>query len=190
MAEQPAVSDNVTPEQFFEQLLPMGFQAQRDAGGAVPQDFTMQYVLAGEGGGEWAVTIANGAMSTTKGRHDAVLTITLSTADFLDAILGRNGAAISVLLPQNRPGRPDNSARVKQMKGTVAQELSRDGMDPFKIELCFGGAATPCTILKMKLADFVAMNEGRLNGQEAFMTGRLRIEGDMAFMMQVAALSA
>jgi len=42
----------------------------------------------------------------------------------------------------------------------------------------------------MKLADFVAMQEGRLNGQEAFMTGRLRIEGDMAFMMQVAALTA
>ena len=43
---------------------------------------------------------------------------------------------------------------------------------------------------KMKLADFVAMQEGKLNGQEAFMTGRLRIEGDMAFMMQVAALTA
>jgi putative sterol carrier protein len=31
------------------------------------------------------------------------------------------------------------------------------------------------------------MQQGKLNGQEAFMTGRLRIEGDMALMMQVAA---
>jgi hypothetical protein len=37
----------------------MGFQAQRDAGGAVPTDFTMQYVLTGPGG-EWAVTIKDG----------------------------------------------------------------------------------------------------------------------------------
>ena len=190
MADEPAVSEDVTPAQFFEQLLPMGFEAQRQAGAAVPQDFTMQYVLTGPGGGEWTVTIKDGVMSTTKGRQDAVITFTLSIDDWRDAVLARNGATLALLLPQNRPGRPDNSARVKQMKGTVAQELSRDGMDPFKLEMTFGGAATPRTVLKMKLADFVAMQEGRLNGQEAFMTGRLRIEGDMAFMMQIAALTA
>jgi SCP-2 sterol transfer family protein len=190
MAEQAPVSDDVTPEQFFEELLPMGFQTQRDAGGAVPQDFTMQYVLTGPGGGEWAVTIQEGHLSTTRGTHDAVITFTLSIDDWRDAVLGRNGASLALLLPQNRPGRPDNSGRVKQMKGTVAQELARDAGDPFKIEMCFNGAAAPRTVLKMKLADAIALQEGRLNGQEAFMTGRLRIEGDMAFMMQVAALTA
>lgn len=189
MADAPP-SENVTPEQFFEHLLPMGFQAQRDAGAAVPQDFTMQYVLTGDGGGEWAVTIDGGELTTRKGRHDAAITFTLSIDDWRDAVLGRNGAALTLLLPQNRPGRPDNSARVKQMKGTVAQELSRDGMDPFTLEMCFNGGATPRTVLKMKLAEFIAMQEGRLNGQEAFMTGRLRIEGDMAFMMQIAVLTA
>jgi hypothetical protein len=186
MAEQ----DDVTPEQFFEQMLPMGFQAQREAGAAVPTDFTMQYVLTGAGGGEWAVTIEDGRLSTTKGRHDAVITFTMSVDDWRDAVMSRNGAAPAILLPQSRPGRPDNSARVKQMKGTVAQELARESGEPFRLEMCFGGAATPRTVLKMKLADFVAMQEGRLNGQEAFMTGRLRIEGDMAFMMQIAALTA
>lgn len=190
MAEQATPPADVTPEQFFEQLLPMGFQAQRDGGAAVPTDFTMQYVLTGPGGGEWTVTIKDGKMSTTKGRHDAVLTFTLSTDDWRDAVLGRNGATIALLLPQSRPGRPDNSGRVKQMKGTVAQELARESGEPFKVEMTFNGATTPRSVLKMKLADYVAMQEGRLNGQEAFMTGRLRIEGDMAFMMQIAALTA
>jgi hypothetical protein len=190
MAEQPPVSADVTPEVFFEQLLPMGFQAQREAGGNVPGDFTMQYNLTGPGGGEWAVTIKDGQMSTKKGTHDAVITLTIPIEDWRDAVLGRNGATITLLIPQNRPGRPDNSGRVKGMKGTVAQELAREGGDPFKLEMCFNGAATPRTVLKMKLADAVALQEGRLNGQEAFMTGRLRIEGDMAFMMQVAALTA
>ena len=31
MAEQPQVSEDVTPKQFFEQLLPMGFAAQSGA---------------------------------------------------------------------------------------------------------------------------------------------------------------
>jgi putative sterol carrier protein len=56
--------------------------------------------------------------------------------------------------------------------------------------MMFNNGASPRTTVKMKIADFVAMQEGKLNGQEAFMTGRLRIEGDMAFMMQVAALTA
>jgi hypothetical protein len=189
MAEQQTPPENVTPEQFFEQLLPAGFETQRESGAAVPQDFSMQYHLTGPGGGDWHVDIKDGKLSSKKGTADAVLTFTLSVDDFRDAVLSRNGAAPALLLPASRPGRPDNSGRAKGLKGTIAQELSRDG-DPFKIELTFNGAATPRTVLKMKLADFIAMQEGKLNGQEAFMTGRLRIEGDMAFMMQVAALTA
>ncbi|MCW5889549.1 MAG: SCP2 sterol-binding domain-containing protein [bacterium] len=56
--------------------------------------------------------------------------------------------------------------------------------------MMFNGADKPRAVLKVKLSDFVAMQQGKLNGQEAFMTGRLRIEGDMALMMQVAALTA
>jgi len=190
MAEQPTPPENVTPEQFFEQLLPAGFEAQKEGGAAVPQDFSMQYHVTGSGGGDWHVEIKDGKMTTKKGKADAVLTFTVSIEDFLDAIQSRNGAAPAVLLPANRPGRPDNSGRAKTLKGTIAQELSREGADPFKLEMTFNGAAMPRTVLKMKLADFVAMQEGRLNGQEAFMTGRLRVEGDMAFMMQVAALTA
>lgn len=187
MAEQPI---EMTPEQFFAQLLPAGFQAQRESGATVPQDFSMQYRITGAGGGDWHVEIRDAQMTTRKGSGDAVLTFTVSIEDFRDAMHSRNGAAPSLLLPENRRGRPDNSGRVKQLKGTIAQELAREGGEPFRLELTFNGADAPRTVVKMKLADFIAMQEGRLNGQEAFMTGRLRVEGDMAFMMQVAALTA
>lgn len=190
MAEQSATPEHVTPEQFFEHLLPTGFAAQREGGATVPQDFSMQYHVIGEGGGDWHVEIKDGAMATRKGVDAAVLTFKLAVHDFLDAIHSRNGAAPSLLLPASRPGRPDNSGRARSLKGTIAQELARESGDPFKLEMTFNGAEAPRTVLKMKLADFVAMQEGRLNGQEAFMTGRLRIEGDMAFMMQVATLTA
>jgi len=182
--------EQVTPQQFFEQLLPTGFAAQRESGAAVPQDFSMQYHVQGDGGGAWHVAIKDGAMTTRQGTEDAILTFTLSLDDFLDAIHSRNGAAPTLLLPASRPGRSDTSGRARMLKGTVAQELSRDGGDPFKLEMKFNGSDSPRTVVKMKLDDFVAMQEGKLNGQEAFMTGRLRIEGDMAFMMQVAALTA
>ncbi|HJQ85174.1 MAG TPA: SCP2 sterol-binding domain-containing protein [Candidatus Binatia bacterium] len=190
MAEQPPITDDVTPEQFFEHLMPTGFAAQREAGMPTPQDFSMQYRVSGAGGGEWLVTIAAGQMTARKGTGDANIAFALSVDDWRDAVLGRDGATIAVLVPQGRPGRPDNSARAKQLKGTMAVELARDAKDPMKVEMTFGGAATPRTVLKMKLADYVAMQEGRLNGQEAFMTGKLKVEGDMGFLMQIAALNA
>src|SRR6185436_3518597 len=98
--------------------------------------------LTGNGGGQWSALIKDGKMTTRAGGGDANLTFTLSTDDWRDAVLGRNGATIALILPQNRPGRPDNSGRAKQLKGTIAQELAREGQEPFKVELCFNGAAT------------------------------------------------
>jgi hypothetical protein len=189
MAEQP-VAEDLAPDRFFEELLPAGFAAQAEAGVPTPQDFTMRYRLTGPGGGEWLVTIKDGKMTTCRGGGEANLGFTLSVDDWRDAALGRDGASLAVILPQSRPGRPDNSGRAKQLKGTMAVELAREGKEPMLIEMTFNDAATPRTGMKAKLADYVAMQEGRLNGQEAFMTGKLRIEGDMGFLMQIAALTA
>jgi len=189
MADQPQVPDSVTPQQFFEELLPMGFAAQASAGGEVPPEFTIQFRLTGDGGGEWHAAIAAGAMQVRQESAAAHFTVTLGVDDWRDAVLARNGASIALLLPQNRPGRPDNSARAKALKGTMALELSRQQPEPFRLEMCFNNAAAPKTTLRMTLADYLGMQDGTQNGQQLFMQGRIRVEGDMAFLMQVAALN-
>ena len=190
MAEQPQVSESVSPAQFFEELLPMGFAAQAQQGeSGAPGEFILQYHLIGEGGGDWGLTISGGTMTARKGSGEANLTVTTSVDDWRDAVLARDGATLALILPQRRAGRPDNSAQVKALKGVMGLELARDGKDPFKVEMAFNNATAPKTVIKMKLADYVAMQEGKLNGQEAFMTGKLRVEGDMALLMQIAAMN-
>jgi putative sterol carrier protein len=190
MAEETAaLPSDVTPAQFFEQLLPMGFAAQA-ASGQSQSDITTKFVVTGETGGSWIARIAGGQMTTTKDDGPADITITLSEADWRDAVLQRNGATMSLLIPQRRPDRPDNTSRLKTLKGTISQELSREGADPFKVELTFGGAAQPRCTIKMKLPEFLDMQTGKLNGQEAFMTGKLKFEGDLGFLMQISALTA
>jgi hypothetical protein len=62
---------------------------------------------------------------------------------------GRNGATIAILLPQNRPAvARQQRAREAEMKGTVAQELARDGAEPFAIEMCFNQSATPARTVR------------------------------------------
>ncbi len=190
MAEQPPIPDNVSAAQFFEQMLPMGFAAQAAEAGSTPPDFTIQFHLTGEGGGDWTATVESGAMRVQQGTSDANLTVTLGVGDWRDAVLGRNGASLGLILPQSRPGRPDNSSRARALKGTMALQLSRDAGDPFQVDLCFNNAAAPRTVIKMKIGDYAGMQAGTLNGQEAFMTGKLKVEGDMGFLMQIAALNA
>lgn len=190
MADQAPVPESVTPEQFFEELLPRGFAAQVQAGEPAAQDFTMQYHVTGPGGGDWAVVIAGGQMTARKGSGDADLAFTVSVDDWRDAVLGRKGAALGLIVPQRRPDRPDNSAHARQLRGTLGLELAREGTDPYRVEMCFNNAPVPRAVIKMKLAEYLDMQVGKLNGQEAFMTGRLRFEGDLAFLMQIAALNA
>ncbi len=44
-----------------------------------------------------------------------------------------------------------------------------------------------CTI-KVAMDDFVSMSDGSLNPQMAFMTGKLRVEGDMSIAMQLGSI--
>lgn len=182
MAEQ--TTQVTTPGQFFEELMPQGFAAQQ-AEGQPSEDVTLQYRVTGDGGGDWTVKIEGGRMTVERGTAAALLTFTLAASDLLDAINARNGAAPTLILPAQRRGGRGTSGAVRALRGTMALNLTRPGGDPFKLEMCFNGAATPRTVMNIALTDHLAIQEGRMNGQEAFMTGKMRVEGDMGFLMQV-----
>lgn len=49
-----------------------------------------QFVITGEGGGEWAVTVADGQVSVSEGKAEkSNITITMSAQDFLDLLAGK-----------------------------------------------------------------------------------------------------
>lgn len=185
MADQtPSVA---TPNQFFEELLPQGFAAQQaeNPGG---DDVTLQYHVTGDGGGDWTVAIAGGKMTVSRGIAPALLSFTLAAADLLDAINSRNGAVPSLVVPEQRGG--GNSGAVRALRGTMALRLTRSQGEPFALDMTFNGAAAPRTEMTIALEDHVAIQEGRLNGQQAFMTGKMKVQGDMGFLMQVGMATA
>jgi putative sterol carrier protein len=51
-----------------------------------------------------------------------------------------------------------------------------------------GKAASPALTLTLSAADWVDMSHGKLNGQTAFMTGKLKLKGDMGLAMRLATL--
>jgi putative sterol carrier protein len=51
-----------------------------------------------------------------------------------------------------------------------------------------GDGAAPCTI-RLTATDFVDLFEGRASGQALFMSGRLKVEGDMGMALKLQALT-
>jgi putative sterol carrier protein len=62
--------------------------------------------------------------------------------------------------------------------------LIKDG----KMEVGKGTADSPNITLTMKDKDYVALVNGKLSGQKAFMTGKLKFKGDMALGMKLQKL--
>ena len=57
-----------------------------------------------------------------------------------------------------------------------------------KLAVVEGEHKNPSTTVTVNAEDYVAMAEGTLNGQQAFLTGKLKIKGDMSLAMKLQTL--
>ena len=57
-----------------------------------------------------------------------------------------------------------------------------------KLEVTKGATDAPNITLKMKDVDYVKLVNGKLSGQKAFMSGKLKFKGDMALGMKLQQL--
>jgi putative sterol carrier protein len=88
-----------------------------------------------------------------------------------------------------------NAAAAKGLNATFQWELSGD--EPGKWALQFvdgactlieGGVEKPNVNFKLSSADWLAITSGKLNPMNAFMTGKMKMDGDMGLAMKVQSL--
>ncbi len=87
-----------------------------------------------------------------------------------------------------------NPAKIAGMNANFQFELSGEDGGTYhaniangKAEIGPGPTQANCTIL-MSAADFKAMTAGTLNATQAFMSGKLKIQGDMSLAMRLQAI--
>ena len=78
---------------------------------------------------------------------------------------------------------------LKSLKGSFIAEIDDEGKK-IKMEVTLNGAATPQTTFKMSMQDSQALMRKETNPIQLFMSGSLKIEGDMAFAMSTQPLFA
>jgi hypothetical protein len=193
------------PRAYFVELLPGQFEralraqeraveaAQRVLDGMRAVKATLAVVVRGEGGGTFYLNVEGGRLTPgTSAAHPVVLTLVQERGDYdrlirdagdsaLGFLGGLSGLAGEMRLTQ---GRLDTLAGVS---GTLLFQVK--GPEGFSILTHFGGGPgkeQPDTQIRVDPDVYAELRAGRLDAQNAFMGGKIEIEGDMQLAMQVA----
>lgn len=85
-----------------------------------------------------------------------------------------------------------NADKAKNMDATVQFDISGDDGGQWyaiikdgDLDLQEGSASNPKATMIMSDADFVALSTGKLNGMAAFMSGKVKVEGDLNTIMKL-----
>lgn len=85
--------------------------------------------------------------------------------------------------------------RAQGVKAVVQYDITGEGGGTYSVEIADGkcavkpeAAASPTLTLTMAAQDWLDMTAGKLNGQMAFMSGKLKLKGDMGLAMKLAGM--
>lgn len=95
---------------------------------------------------------------------------------------------------ENMKGRFKSDA-AKTMTATYQFDLTGEGggkhymaINNGELDIKQGEAANPNITITMAASDFISMTNGKLNPQMAFMSGKLKLKGDMALAMKMQSI--
>ena len=183
------MADISNPEVYFTQTVPQRYTAVLASAPANVADqppLSALYEITGPGGGTYALRVAGAQIEALPSEQlpNPDMRVTMSYDDWRSFA---ESDATDVLVDYMVRRKV---AVVQGLKGTVRLELERSDGSIWQSATTFSGQQEPAVTLRMTNEDYRAMLSGELNGQMAFMTGRLKFEGSLPLLMQVGALSS
>lgn len=98
-------------------------------------------------------------------------------------------------LPEQAAAAPDQAAKLKGIQAVIQVVLTGEGGGEFymtiedgKFSASKGKAAAPRLTVTQSVENWRAINGGTLNPQMAFMTGKVKISGDMSLAMKLGSI--
>jgi len=205
MADFPA--NPIEPRQLLESWLPAALAEAPLPPGSDALDVKLGIHLSGEGGGEWVLHVDHGRVAVARApRDEAAFTYVQSVEDWRGALWGGKGGAIGEgaarffrpgALAEAQPGQlgaaPTPAALVElaKLSGLLRLVVTPEAGAPWSVGFKIGPGAIPAqatTTIHISEADAAALGRGELDPMTAFLSGKMRVEGDMTLMLQVQAV--
>jgi putative sterol carrier protein len=185
------VPDSVGVKEYFDEYVPKIFAEQVGGAAALGMEGTEVGVLFDIDGTTYSLVVKDGKeLEVKEGPVDNPLVkLTMNEDVFRAAVTGKMEGATDMFTDMSQM----NKARLDQIKG-VSGALVLDLTTPeggnAVIRVSFNGAESPESTFKCTVEDWVAISKGEIAGPTAFMSGKLKIEGDMPFAMGLSSLTA
>lgn len=186
---------DVSIKEYFEQRIPEIFTEQvanSPVMGMADTVARVQFDITSKDGAKhtYSVTIKDAKeLEVVPGPvSEAMVRVLLSEGDWREAVTGELSGAADMFTDMKQMANRGRYDQLKELKGKLLIALSRAGKENVDMEIVFNGAQTPASTFKCALEDWAKMSKGELSGMSAFMEGKLKIEGDMAFALSLSAL--
>jgi len=196
MMNLPKAPANITPAKFFSEWLPSQVEAFKDMIGSLGGDTSaaVAFRITGDGGGDWTTLLEKGKVKIEKGiKSDALVTVVMSATNFVEAVTGQLEDIMQPppgtgdMTPDQAAARAkENMEAIKSIHGSV-KGVIEDDKKPFSAMVKFGGELRdePDVTVTMERTTALAIAKGETNPQAAFMSGQVKIEGDLSILMQL-----
>ncbi|RJP35737.1 MAG: hypothetical protein C4536_00115 [Actinobacteria bacterium] len=139
--------------------------------------FKLQVTIKGEKSLVFGITIKDAReISVTEGAVDGPMLEVVLSEDFIKPLVD---------LASSFTGRKQYDA-ASQAKGTVDFEIAMPGDWTMPVSTVFNGASQPSLKIMGASADLAKVATGEMNGPMAFMQGKIKMEGDMAFGLSLS----
>ncbi len=183
MASIPTIPADTSVEKLLSEIMPSVAKDQLANSNAATDlagtEITMVVDVSGD---QYGYTLKNGAnVEFKKGDIDnPKLRLKVSKEDMEKMIKTQN--LDMILGIQNDLNKAKYNA-LNSLKGSFVAEITNDDGSVMKLQAILNGAIDPSSVFKMSAKDTSALMRKETNPVNLFMSGAMKIEGDMAFAM-------
>jgi putative sterol carrier protein len=188
--EMPEVSENVTVKEYFEEVVPQIFEeemSKQAISGMEGTEFTVEFDIEGK---SYGLNISDAkSLKVFEGPLDnPMLKVKLNEDTWRKAVTGKIPGAMDMFMDMGQMANRRRYDTLASTKGAIDVELGMPDGNTEQLSITFNGSESPKVIFKAALEDWAKVSSGEIPGPTAFMSGKLKIDGDMSFAMALGNL--
>lgn len=186
------VKEDVTVKEYFEEYVPKIFEEEMSKTSISGMDGTAFTVEFDVGGQAYSLTIKDAKeLEISEGSQESpMIKVELSEDIWRKAVTGKMEGAVDMFTEMGQMANRQRYDTLASAKGAMKLELEMPDGSQADIKVAFNGAESPQVTFKAALEDWAKVASGEMPGPTAFMSGKLKIEGDMPFAMSLGNLMA
>jgi putative sterol carrier protein len=189
------VSENVSVKEYFEEVVPEMVKEQLSGTAITGMEgtvFAVEFDIKGDQDYVYGITVKDAKdLEVTEGPlASPMIKVEIAEDIWRKAVTGKMEGAMDMFTDMSQSASRKRYDALSSTRGTMNVELTMADGSTAVLKIVFNGATSPEVTFKVGLEDWALMQKGELPGPTAFMSGKLKIEGDMPFAMALGNLMA